>query len=143
MRVAKYAFLSDEWLAAARALHAEYEGKVEPLPSSVRLNMSVRQAPYGDDGTINAHLDTSSGLVSVELEHLENPDVTVTIDYDVARTLIVERDAAAVMGAFMGGRIKVDGDLTKLLGLALPGSSAAVTNPMSMEMAQRLLDMTE
>lgn len=141
--MAKYAFLSDEWLAAARALHAEYEDKVEPLPSSVRLNMTVRSAPYGTDGTIEAHLDTTSGLVAVDLEHLDNPNVTVTIDYDVARTLIVDRDPAAVMGAFMGGRIKVDGDLTKLLSLALPGSAAAVTNPASMEMAQRLLDMTE
>lgn len=140
--MAKYAFLSDEWVAAARALRAEYAETAHTLPVAVRLNQIVRNAPFGE-GTINAHLDTSSGLLDIDLGHLDHPDVTITLDYDVARALLVERDPAAAMQAFMSGRIKVDGDIAKLLGLQAPGALGPVTDPAAAEMAQRLLEMTE
>jgi hypothetical protein len=35
--------------------------------------------------------------------------------YGTARSLFVQGDIQAVMQAFLGGRIKVDGDLSKLL----------------------------
>lgn len=140
--LAKYAFLSDEWVAAARALRAEYAEAAQPLPLSVRMNQIVRNVPFGE-GTINAHLDTSAGLLDIDLGHLDAPDVTITVDYDVARALLVERDPAAAMQAFMSGRIKVDGDITKLMSLQAPGAVAPVSDPAAAEMAQRLLDLTE
>ncbi|MBO0748446.1 MAG: hypothetical protein J2O47_08840, partial [Acidimicrobiaceae bacterium] len=79
--MAKYAFLSDEWVAAARALRAEYAQRPHSLPVSVRMNQIVRNVPFGE-GAINAHLDTSSGLLDIDLGHLDDPDVTITLDYD-------------------------------------------------------------
>ncbi|MCL2394606.1 MAG: SCP2 sterol-binding domain-containing protein [Acidimicrobiaceae bacterium] len=144
--MAKYAFLSDEWVAAARALRAEYAERAHSLPVAVRVNQIVRNAPFGE-GTINAHVDTTSGLLDIDLGHLEDPDVTITLDYDVARALLVERDPAAAMQAFMSGRIKVDGDIAKLLALQAPGALGPVSDPaaaaVAAEMGQRLLDMTE
>lgn len=143
--LAKYAFLSDEWVAAAKALRAEYAEAAHPLPVSVRMNQIIRNVPFGE-GTINAHLDTTSGLFDIDLGHLDAPDVTITLDYDVARSLLVERDPAAAMQAFMSGRIKVDGDIAKLIGLQTAGLGP-VTDPeaaqVAAEMGQRLLDMTE
>ena len=140
--MAKYPFLSDEWVAAARDLRAEYAGQAHSLPVSVRMNQIIRNVPFGE-GTINAHLDTSSGLLEIDLGHLESPDVTITVDYDVARSLIIEKDPAAAMQAFMSGRIKVDGDIAKLLGGLATSTLGPVNDPEAAEMAERLLDMTE
>lgn len=140
--LAKHAFLSAEWVAAARAMRAEYSDRATPVATAVRMNQIVRNVPFGD-GTINAHVDTSSGLLDIDLGHLENPDVTITVDYDVARALLVERDPAAAMQAFMSGRIKVDGDIAKLLGLQSPGAFGPSPDPAAAEMAQRLQDLTE
>ncbi len=144
--MAKYPFLSTEWVAAARAVHAEFADQAVPLTVAVRMNQIVRNVPFGE-GTINAHVDTSSGLLEIDLGHLESPDVTITVDWDVARSLLVERDAAAAMQAFMGGRIKVDGDIGKLLGLQGGGvfttGDAGAGGSAASEVARRLLDITE
>jgi SCP-2 sterol transfer family len=140
--LAKYPFLSPEWVAAARAVRAEFADQAAPVAMSVRMNQIVRNVPFGE-GTIDAHLDTSSGLIEIDLGHLESPDVTITVDWDVARALLVERDAAAAMQAFMSGRIKVDGDIGKLLGIQGGGALGMAGNPVAGEVAQRLLDITE
>ena len=51
----------------------------------------------------------------MELGQLESPDLTITTDYDTARQLFVYQDPTASMQAFMGGRIKVEGDITRLM----------------------------
>src|SRR5579863_8045339 len=55
-----YPFLSDEWLAEARRIRAEYGGKSVPFPHPVRMNLVVTAVPFGDKD-IDAHMDTSSG----------------------------------------------------------------------------------
>jgi SCP-2 sterol transfer family len=140
--LAKYPFLSDEWVAAARQLRAEYADRASPVGVTVRMNQIVRNVPFGE-GTIHAHLDTSSGLLDIDLGHLNVPDVTITVDYDVARSLLVDHDPAAAMQAFMSGRIKVDGDIAKLLGSQGGGVFGPAGDPVAAEMAQRLLDITE
>ena len=64
---------------------------------------------------IDAHVDTSSGGVAISTGHLPGPDVTVSMGYGTARALFVAGDVQTVMQAFLGGRIRVDGDLSKLL----------------------------
>jgi hypothetical protein len=140
--LAKYPFLSDEWVSAARQLRAEYADRASPVGLTVRMNQIVRNVPFGD-GTINAHLDTSSGLLDIDLGHLDTPDVTITVDYDLARSLLVDHDPTSAMQAFMSGRIKVDGDIGKLLGTQGTGIFGTSGDPAAAEMAQRLLDITE
>lgn len=114
----KYPFLSDEWLAQARAVYSEADAEGafnrEPPPVTVRVNLVVNQSPFSG-APIDAHVDTSTGRLSVDKGHLPEPDVTVSLDYDTARSLFVTGDVQAAMQAFLMGRIKVDGDLTKLL----------------------------
>ncbi|MCA1691287.1 MAG: SCP2 sterol-binding domain-containing protein [Actinobacteria bacterium] len=85
------------------------------------MNQIVTDVPFGD-GSIEANLDTSAGELVMDLGHLEEPDVTVTLDYDTARAIFVEGTAQAGMQAFMAGKIRVDGDLAKLVA-ALQGVS--------------------
>jgi hypothetical protein len=138
--VQQYPFLSDEWLAEARRIRAEFKDKAPAIPVSVRMNQIIQAVPFGD-GTIQAHLDTSAGQLEMDTGHLESPDLTITIDYDTAKAILVDGDAQAAMQAFLGGKIKVDGDITKLLALQNAGLGGN-TNPAAAEMARRLQAMT-
>ena len=138
--MSQYPFLSDEWLAEARRIRSEYEGKSPEIPVSVRMNQIVQDVPFGV-GTIDLHVDTSSGQLEMETGHLEEPDVTITVGYATAKAILVDGDAQAVMQAFLGGRIKVDGDITKLIALQTAGLSGT-TDPAALELAQRLQAIT-
>jgi hypothetical protein len=112
--VPAYPFLSDEWIVEARRIREEHAGTGITVPSAVRMNQVITDVPFGA-GTLDAHLDTTSGELVMELGHLENPDVTVMLDYDTARAIFVEGTAEAGMQAFMAGRIRVLGDFAKLV----------------------------
>jgi hypothetical protein len=109
----KLAFLSEEWIAAARALRAAHRSESPPgVP--VRMNLVVEQVPFGE-GQLEAYLDTTAGFVDIEIGTLEQADVRVALDYETARAILVDADSQAALQAFMAGRIRVEGDLAKLL----------------------------
>ena len=119
-------FLSEEWMTEAKAIRAKYEGKTGKVTASVRVNQVITDVPFGE-GTINSFIDTSSGDMVMDLGSLDAPDVTVTTDYVTARKLFVDQDAAAAMQAFMGGKVKVQGDMMKMMALqtAMPTDEAS------------------
>ena len=136
----QYPFLSDEWLAEAKKVRAEFRGRTPDVPVRVRMNQIIEDVPFGG-GTIRAHLDTSGGELEIDTGHLESPDLTITIGYGTAKALFVDGDTQGAMQAFLGGRIKVDGDITKLIALQTAGASAAADS-VGREMARRLQAMT-
>src|SRR3954463_2883199 len=85
-----YPFLSDEWVAEAKKIREETAGQGGPPAHVVRMNQIITDVPFGE-GTVNAHLDTSSGDVDLDLGHLDNPDLTVTLDYETAKAIIVDQ----------------------------------------------------
>lgn len=109
-------FLSDEWMTAAKAIRAKYAGQTPKVTISIRMNQVITDVPFGD-GTVKSFLDTSSGEVVMDLGELETPDLTVTTDWDTARKVFVDQDQAAGMQAFMGGKIKVQGDMMKMMAM--------------------------
>jgi putative sterol carrier protein len=109
-----YPFLSDEWIEEARRIRTEHVGGGIAVPSVVRMNQVITDVPF-DNAPVQAHLDTSSGELVMELGHLEDADVTVTLDYDTARAIFVDGTAQAGMQAFMAGKVRVEGDLAKLI----------------------------
>ena len=119
-------FLSEQWMTEAKAIRAKYEGKTGKVTASVRVNQVITDVPFGD-GTINSFIDTSSGDMVMDLGSLDSPDVTVTTDYATAKKLFVDQDAAAAMQAFMGGKVKVQGDMMKMMALqtAMPTDEAS------------------
>jgi hypothetical protein len=132
----EFAFLSDEWIEKARALREEYAGRTGPVVTSIRMNLVVTAVPFGS-GTKDAHLDTSSGELMLEQGHIESPDLTLTLEYDTAKAIVVDQNQQAAMQAFMGGRIKVEGDMSKLLAM-----QATPSDPVHAEIAERLKAMT-
>ncbi len=129
--MATYPFLSEEWIAEARKIRAELapppiDGATPP--TSVRMNQVITDVPFGT-GTLDAHLDTSSGTLEMETGHLDHADVTVTLDYLTAKAIFVDGTLDAGMKAFMEGRVRVQGDMAKLIAalqqLAPPASTGA------------------
>ena len=113
-----YPFLSDEWIAEARKIRAEMAhlpGAEPPAAAAVvRMNQVITDVPFGD-GKLDAHLDTSSGTLEMETGHLDSPDVTVTLDYETAKAIFVDGTLEAGMQAFMAGKVRVQGDMAKLI----------------------------
>ena len=134
--MAKYPFLSDEWLAAAKEIR-ESSGTAATTPHKVRMNQIITEVPFGE-GTINAHMDTSSGEMEMDLGHLDNADLTVTLDYPTAKAILVEGNPQAGMQAFMAGKIKVQGDMTKLMAM-----QSAPPDASAQEVAKKIQDITE
>ncbi len=130
-----YPFLSDEWFDEARKIRAEYDGKVPPIAHSVRMNLVVTGVPFSDDDIL-AHMDTSSGEMVLDTGHLDNQDLKVTVDYDTAKAILIEGNPQAGMQAFMAGKVRVEGDMAKLMALQ---AQPAASDPNAAEMATRLL----
>ena len=131
-----YPFLSLEWIDAARKIREELKTQATTTPPPFKMNQVVTEVPFGD-GTINAHTDTTSGELAMDLGHIEGAEVTVTLPYEVARKILVDGDQAAAMQAFMQGQIKVEGDLSKLMAL-----QTAQVDPVALEAATRIRAIT-
>jgi hypothetical protein len=112
--MASYAFLSPEWIDGARAARAAIGTDSGGTAIELRMNLVVEEVPFGE-GSIEAHVDTTAGLLDVELGHLPEPDVKVRLDYETARAVLVDGDPQAALTAFMAGKLRIEGDAMKLL----------------------------
>ena len=115
--MAQHPFLSDEWLAAAKAI-ADEAGAGAAAPTDITLNVVVTGGPQGD-----RELHFSGGGFETGL--LDEAPTKLTVPYAVARQMFVEGNQQAAMQAFMGGQIKVEGDMTKLMAMQSSGGGGA------------------
>jgi putative sterol carrier protein len=134
--VAQYPFLSDEWLEEAKKIREEYAGKSAAPAHAVRMNQIITEVPFGD-GSIDAHMDTSGGEMQMDMGHLEDPDLTVTLDYVTAKAILVDGNPQAGMQAFMAGKIKVQGDMTKMMAM-----QQGTPDPTQAEIAAKIKEIT-
>lgn len=140
--MATYPFLSPEWVVEARAIAQRYGTREVPAAYAVRMNQVVTDVPFSDT-PLEAHLDTSSGHLVMDLGHLEIADVTVTLDYETARKLFVEGDSQAGMQAFMSGRIRIDGDVAKMMVMMAALQQEPPDPEAANEVRRRLVEITE
>ena len=135
--MAKHPFLSQEWMDEARKVREEYKGRTPAIPHQVRMNQVITEVPFGD-GTLHSHMDTSSGELVMEEGHLDEVDLTVTLDYATAKAIFVEGNPQAGMQAFMAGKVKVQGDMTKLMAM-----QSGTPDPTQLEVAAKIKEITE
>ena len=135
--MAKHPFLSQEWMDEARKVREEYKGRTPPIAHQVRMNQVITEVPFGD-GTLQSHMDTTSGELVMEEGHLDEVDLTVTLDYATAKAIFVEGNPQAGMQAFMAGKVKVQGDMSKLMAM-----QQTTPDPVAAEIQQRIQDITE
>jgi len=133
-----YPFLSTEWMDAAKAIREKYADQAAPITVSVRMNQVITDVPFGE-GDVKMYLDTSSGSLVMESGELETPDLTLTTDYETAKKVFVDQDQAAGMQAFMAGKIKVQGDMMKMMAMQTGMPQDEATKAA----AQEIKDITE
>ena len=127
-----YPFLSAEWMDAAKSIREKYADQAAAITISVRMNQVITDVPFGD-GDVHLYLDTSSGSLVMESGELETPDLTLTTDYDTARKIFVDQDQAAGMQAFMAGKIKVQGDMMKMMAMQTSMPQDDITSAIAAE----------
>lgn len=135
-----FPFLSEAWFDATNLLAEKYADQLPEITEKARINMIVTATPFGDE-PIRTFLDTSSGQILLARGALENSDCTVTTDYETCTALLVQQDQAGVMQAFMAGKIKVQGDMAKLMTMMMTVQSTPVS-PLGMEAAEAVKAIT-
>lgn len=111
--MSKSEFLSDGWFSAVEALMAEH-GADAPATTSMMLNMVVTDTPWGER---QMHMGAIEGKAEMGQGHAEGADVTLTTDYATAKDVFISGNQQAGMQAFMAGKVKVQGDMTKLMAM--------------------------
>ena len=109
--MAKHQFLSDEWFDAVDEIVATQGGEA-PSHANVTMNLVITGTPWGDR---EMHMGAKEGKADWGRGHAEAADVTLTVDYDTAKEIFVSGNQQAGMQAFMQGKIKVQGDMSKLM----------------------------
>lgn len=104
-------FLSQEWASAvADALKSSDAFRGAIANASLALQFNISDAPTGD---ISYYLAAGDGVAEVSLGQHETPDVTVGQNYETATA--ISRGELNTQTAFMSGKLKVEGNLAKLM----------------------------
>ena len=133
----QHPFLSPEWMDAVRGIREEMPAPDVPAVGLMKMNLLVSATPF--DGDVKAHVDTSDGELVIEEGHLDAPDLTVNVDYDTAKAVFVGLDFTVAMQAFMAGKVKVQGDITKLMML---GTQGVQPDPKAVAIGEAIRDIT-
>jgi hypothetical protein len=132
-------FLSEEWVTLARAIQAEYKGRGTPPPAQARINLTITEVPVEvNPEPISARIDTTDGAAELDLGNFEAPDASISLEYDTAKAFLVEGNPQAVMQAVMSGKVKISGDMTKVLAL-----QQGAPDEIALEIGSRLRDITD
>lgn len=104
-------FLTEEWASAVNDSLNNHEGfKTAIGTSELALQFETKDGPAGD---VSYYLDADGGSVAFALGSLDDADVTVSQGYDTA--VGISQGKINVQTAFMTGKLKVQGNLAKLM----------------------------
>jgi putative sterol carrier protein len=104
-------FLSDDhFLAAKEALTGDAGFQNSIANVNLAVQFDVTGAP---DGDVSYYLSIADGAVDTDTGPLDDPDVTVTSDYDTS--VAISKGELNVQMAFMTGKIKVGGNMAKIM----------------------------
>lgn len=103
-------FLTDEWATAATQALNESEAFQKAAAGQTAKIQNVVTTP---DGEVKFYLAVDGGKAEGAIGETDNPDATITQDYDTAVALW--KNELTATAAYMSGKIKVSGDLMKLM----------------------------
>jgi hypothetical protein len=108
----KLVFLSDEWFGEVERLVAEH-GADTGGHNNVLVNLTITETPFGEER--HMHMGAREGQPAWGIGHADGADVTLTTDYSTAKDVFISGNPQAGMQAFMQGKVKVSGDMSKLM----------------------------
>lgn len=104
-------FLSEEWAQAVTDALNNHPGFKSSVGSAdLTIQFKTSDTPQGE---VDYYLATSGGNANLELGEAADPDVTVSQDYETASA--ISKGDLNTQTAFMTGKIKVSGNLAKLM----------------------------
>jgi hypothetical protein len=102
----------------------------------LRANLIVTEVPFSSNDVL-AHVDTSRGGLVIDRGHLESPDLSVTVTWATAKALLVEGNPQAALSAFMQGKVRIEGDVGKLMAF-----QSGVVDASTQQVAARVRALT-
>ena len=123
-------FLSDEYLANATDALAAHSGFGAAIANAeLALQFNVSDAP---DGEIMYFITVSDGVAHMASGSLADADVTISNTYDTA--VDISKGDLNTQMAFMTGKLKVEGNMAKLLmNQAMLGEFAEALSSLDVE----------
>lgn len=104
-------FLTEEWATAVTDALNTHPGFKSAMGSAeLAIQFRTTDAPEGD---VDYYMTTSQGTANLQMGTLEDPDVTIVQNYETATA--ISRGELNTQTAFMTGKIKVSGNLAKLM----------------------------
>ncbi len=104
-------FLTDEWATAVQgAVNSSDAFRSAVANAALKLQFNISDAPGGE---ISYYLAAADGEAEVSLGQVDEPDVTVGESYETA--IGISKGDLNVQTAFMSGKLKVEGNLAKLM----------------------------
>ena len=98
-----------------------------PPGQNLVMNLEVTDG----DKTTEFHMGAKDGATLFGKGHTDGADLTLSTDIDTAREVFVANNPAAGMQAFMAGKVRIQGDMTKLMMAQQgggPGGNQALTD---------------
>ncbi|HEX6207521.1 MAG TPA: SCP2 sterol-binding domain-containing protein [Actinomycetota bacterium] len=114
-------FLSEEW---AQQVTEKLNASEQFSQAAGGQNAKLQQVVSTPDGETKYYFKIEDGRAEVALGELDGAETTITQDYDTA--VAMSKNELSPTAAYMSGKIKVSGDLMRLMQLqgvigALPG----------------------
>lgn len=104
-------FLSDEWASEVTSALNSHDGFKNAIgEAELGIQFNTTDAP---DGEVDYYLHAGGGNATMALGTLEGADVTVRQTYDTATA--ISKGDMNTQTAFMTGKLKVSGNLAKLM----------------------------
>ena len=101
-------FLTDEWFEQVEQMGQEAgELNLPPALANMIVNLKVSDA----EQDIEANF--ANGLLHRGLN--DGATTTLLLDRSILQSIITDFDTNEIMGAFMGGKIRVEGDMSQLM----------------------------
>ena len=105
-------FLSEEW---AKEVQNALSSSDAVKSAAGSMTARIQQVVTTPDGEVKYWFKLEGGDVDLGIGEIDNPDATITQDYDTAAAL--SKNELTGTAAYMSGKLRVTGDLMKLMQL--------------------------
>ncbi|GAC1376235.1 MAG: hypothetical protein NVSMB32_18860 [Actinomycetota bacterium] len=107
-------YLSEDWAKEVTSLLKTTEAVTKTVTGqSFAIQQVVTDVP--DQGEVKFYAKVTDGVPEVVIGETQNPDATLTAAYDVS--VLMDKGELNPQAAFMQGKLKIQGNLMKLMGL--------------------------
>lgn len=107
-------YLSEDWAKEVTSLLQSTDAVTKTVTGqSFAIQQVVTDVP--ERGEIKFYAKVTDGVPEVVIGEVANPDATLTAAYDIS--ILMDKGELNPQAAFMQGKLKIQGNLMKLMGL--------------------------